>query len=250
MRIPTMTGIIDRRVLANFHVDPDVIARILPSPFRPKLKGDHAIAGICLIRLKRLRPHFLPIPLGFRSENAAHRIAVEWDVDGEIREGVFIPRRDTDSRLNAWAGGTLFPGIHHHASFTVEETADSVSIAMRSDDCSTHVSVAGQVAADLPAGSVFESVADASAFFESGSLGYSPAAREGQYDGLQLCCHNWQVTPLDVSKVESSFFDDRSRFPAGTAEFDCALLMRGIRHEWLAREELCCGLPRPLAHAG
>jgi hypothetical protein len=35
MKIPIMQGVIDRRILANFHVDPDVLAKVLPSPFRP-----------------------------------------------------------------------------------------------------------------------------------------------------------------------------------------------------------------------
>ena len=79
MRIPIIRGIIDRRILANYHVDPDVMARILPPPFRPKLVNGYAIGGICLIRLKGLRPRFFPFPLGIQSENAAHRIAVEWE---------------------------------------------------------------------------------------------------------------------------------------------------------------------------
>ena len=37
MRIPVVRGVIDRRILANFRVDPEVLARVLPQPFRPKL---------------------------------------------------------------------------------------------------------------------------------------------------------------------------------------------------------------------
>ena len=44
--------------------------------------------------------------------------------------------------------------------------------------------------------------------------------------------------PLEVDVVESSFFDDRARFPEGSIEFDCALLMRGTAHEWHARPSL------------
>jgi hypothetical protein len=40
------------------------------------------------------------------------------------------------------------------------------------------------------------------------------------------------VTPLAVSEVASSYFDDRSIFPAGSAVFDHSLLMRDIPHEW------------------
>jgi hypothetical protein len=51
MRIPVMRGVIERRILANFHVVPEAISRILPEPFRPQLVNGYAIAGICLIRL-------------------------------------------------------------------------------------------------------------------------------------------------------------------------------------------------------
>ncbi|WP_218137711.1 hypothetical protein [Streptomyces sp. 2131.1] len=39
----------------------------------------HAVTGICLLRLGSVRPVRAPKALGLRSENAAHRIAVEWD---------------------------------------------------------------------------------------------------------------------------------------------------------------------------
>jgi len=105
MKIPTIYGIIERRILVNFTVDPDIIRRIIPQPFRPKIYKDKAIVGICLIRLKQIRPKGLPIFMGISSENGAHRIAVEWTEHGETLEGVFVPRRDTSSFLNTIAGG-------------------------------------------------------------------------------------------------------------------------------------------------
>jgi hypothetical protein len=66
--------------------------------------------------------------------------------------------------------------------------------------------------------------------------------KPGVFDGLELHTRAWQVQPLAVEKVKSSFFDDRSIFPPGSVEFDCALLIRGIEHEWIGRESLCaCG---------
>jgi hypothetical protein len=246
MRIPVVRGVIDRRILANFRVDPEVLARVLPAPFRPKLANGAGMAGVCLIRLKHLRPRFLPSFVGISSENAAHRIAVEWEQGGQKREGVFIPRRDTSSRLNTLAGGRLFPGVHHHARFQVHEHDGRYRIALDSDDRGTHLLVEGQVASELPGGSVFGSLREASDFFERGSLGYSVTARPGQFDGLELRSFNWQVQPLAVAKVESSFFEDRSLFPSGSVAFDSALLMRGIEHEWHGREPICCeGQGRP-----
>ena len=100
MRIPVIRGLIDRRILVNYRVKPDVLARLLPKPFRLKLVNGMGMAGVCLIRLKHVRPKFLPAFLGISSENAAHRIAVEWDQNGETKQGVFVPRRDTSSRIN------------------------------------------------------------------------------------------------------------------------------------------------------
>jgi hypothetical protein len=238
MRIPVLRGIIDRRILVNYRVDPEVLSRLLREPFRPKLINGAGVAGICLIRLEQVRPRFLPPLLSISSENAAHRIAVEWEQGGERRDGVYVPRRDTSSRINAAVGGKLFPGEHHRARFRVQEGDGRYRIALDSDDQRTHVLVSGRIATELPKVSIFGSLAAASTFFERGSLGYSATAKSGEYDGMELRCLGWRVEPLDVEEVESSYFEDRSVFSPGSVEFDCALLMRGIEHEWHGREPL------------
>ena len=245
MWLPVIRGVIDRRILVNYRVDPDVLAATLPAPFRPRLHRGHGLVGICLIRLRGVRPRFLPSWLGISSENAAHRTAVEWDEGGRVREGVYVRRRDTSSRLNALAGGRVFPGIHSHARFIVQESTTHFEVSLRSDDGATSLSVVGDVSAELPAGSVFGSLEEASAFFRAGSLGYSATPDPRRFQGLELRCHRWQVEPLAVSAVRSSYFDDRSVFPAGAITFDCALLMRGIEHEWHGRPGLCCSARTP-----
>src|SRR5437016_3559443 len=173
MRIPKIRGLIRRRLLVNFRIDPEVIQRRLPSRFRPKLQAGYAVAGICLIRLEELRPKYLPAVLGISSENAAHRIAVTWESEDGPREGVFIPRRDTGSLLNHLGGGRLFPGKHNWARFQVAEKDDRIALRMQSLDQQVRVEVEGAVAETFPQGSVFSSLSEASAFFERGSLGYS-----------------------------------------------------------------------------
>lgn len=229
--LDSIEGVIDRRVLVNFRIDPDRVQGLLPAPFRPQLVDDHAIGGICLIRLTGIRPLGWPGVLGRRSENAAHRIAVEWDADGERRSGVYIPRRDTASRLNAVLGGRLFPGAHERADIETDEHDHAIDIRVRSRDGQVQVTVRGRVASSLPDGSVFEDVAAVSRFFEQDTVGYSPA-RSGELDALELETVDWEVEPLAVDHVTSSFFEDATRFPPGTVAFDDALLMRGIRHRW------------------
>ena len=240
MRLPTIQGVIDRRILVNYRVEPEVAARLLPRPFRPKLANGYAVAGICLIRLKQIRPALVPAPWGIGSENAAHRFAVEWDHEGRRQEGAFIPRRDSSSRLNALVGGRLFPGEHHRARFDVREADDALNVAFESDDGVTRVSVAARAVEALPASSCFTSLDEASRFFEGGALGYSATRDPERFDGLELRCKTWSVRPLAVEAVRSSYFDDPARFPPGSATFDCALLMRDVAHEWHTREDVCC----------
>lgn len=240
MRLPAIRGVIDRRVLVNFRVDANILSRVCPPPFRPQTVDGFGVAGICLIRLKSIRPKRLPAWIGLTSENAAHRIAVEWEVDGVTRSGVYIPRRDTSSYLNVFAGGRMFPGVHHHARFHVQETENDLRIAMDGVDGSTRVRVQSRIAEQLPSDSIFETVDQCSQFFEAGSLGYSPTNSIGGFDGVELRTENWQVQPLAVTLVQSSFFDDPAVFPKGAVVFDNALLMRGIDHEWHIRGPICC----------
>ena len=232
--IPAIRGVIERRVLVNYRVDPVALEELLPHGFTPLLVDGWAIGGICLIRLAHIRPAIFPGSWGFGSENAAHRIAV---LDPQGTEAVFIPRRDTNSRLNTLLGGRLFPGEHHHASFASVETTERVDVRMRSDDGDTVVEVSGRTAQGLRPGSVFADLDSVSGFFERGSLGYSATIHPDRFDALELRTDSWEVTALEVDHVVSSFFDS---LPSGTVELDNALLMRNIDHEWHTREPLYC----------
>ena len=60
MLVPRLDGEIQRRLLVNYRVDPEWIARILPQPFCPQVVNGYAMAGICLIRLGSMRPALRP----------------------------------------------------------------------------------------------------------------------------------------------------------------------------------------------
>src|SRR5262249_38148291 len=110
------------------------------------------------------------------------------------------------------------------------------AIELESDDGHTHVAIEARVAPHLPERSIFTSLDEASAFFAGGAVGYSVTNTPGRLDGIELRCLRWQMQPLDVLSTQSRFFDDRDRFPLGSAELDCALLMRAVPHEWYVRE--------------
>lgn len=233
--VPVVCGVIVRRLLVNFRVQPDALARLLPAPFRPKLVNGFGLAGICLIRLEQVRPRGFPAFVGLSSENAAHRIAVEWTEGGKLCGGVFIPRRDTDAWLNRVLGGRIFPGWHQAADFQVDDDGERVRLEVCSRERAMTVSVTGRATTALPPGSVFRTLDAASEFFRAGAVGWSVASRPGCCEGLELCSEAWSVAPFEVESVSSSFFADTQSFPPGSVEFDCALVMRNLPHEWHAR---------------
>src|SRR5688572_23788396 len=169
-RLPLEAHVV-RRLLVNFRVDPAALEPELPFPLRPQLVGGWGVAGICLIDLAQVGRD--AGELGVRSENAAHQIAVEWDGEAGPCSGIYVIRRDTDSVLNALAGGRFFPGLHHRAGFHVVE---------RNGELHAHfASLEGDVTATLTVTSnrpfqpttLFPTLEDASLFFPVGSPEFS-----------------------------------------------------------------------------
>ncbi len=229
-----MSSVIERRLLVNYRVDPAVAARLLPTPLRPQLVNGWAVAGICLIRLGRLRPSWVRGWAGIRTENAAHRVAVEWDAIDGRQSGVYVPRRDSNSVATVLAGGRLFPGEHHRACFDVYETPRSLRVAFASTDGTAHVRVDIRVAQRMLGSALFADLQEASDFFRGGSVGLSPTRDSGRLEGLELRADRWVVEPAEVISVRSSFFSDARLFPPGSAVIDCALLMRELPVTWYA----------------
>jgi len=215
-----------RRLLISYRVDPRVAQTLLPQLFRPQIVNGSAVAGVCMIGLDAVRPGWLHPRIGFRTENVAHRIAVEWDERGETHSGVYVVERHSSSMLPVLAGGRLFPGVQKHARFQLNETASRFRV---------HMSAPGtRVAVDVELGgewtsSLFANVESASAFYEQGAVGWSPRRDGTGVEPLKLTSKEWAVEPGEVISIESSFFD---ALPAGSAVLDSVVAMRDIPFFW------------------
>jgi Uncharacterized conserved protein (COG2071) len=240
-RIPAIRGLIKRRILVNYRVKPAALRAVVPRPFDLRLVDGYAMAGVCLIRLERVRPSAVPRPdIGLASDNVAYRVAVGWDdpETHEPRQGVFIPRRDTSSSLQRAFGGRFFPGEYHHSRFTAADDDGRLSITVSSDDSGGDVELEASEAEGFPQGSVFSSLGEASRFFEEGSVGYSAKEQDDRLDGLLLLTESWAVRPLAIHHARSSFFDRIETAAPGSVSLDNALIMRDVAHEWQALPQL------------
>ena len=236
MKLPVLNGVIDRRILLNYKVLPGIAAKLLPSGLEPIVINGYASAGICLLRLKNIGVRGTPSCARISSENAAHRFLVRSTESGKVAYGVYIPRRDTDSVLNVVLAGQMFSWPHYHASFQTEESNGRYHVTMKSNDGHATVEVRARIAETFPSASMFRSLDDASATFCKSSTGLSPSRTGGKLKSIRLQTRTWQVKPLEVEHLYSSYFEDRTVFPEGSIQFDNGLLMEGIEHEWLPND--------------
>ncbi|MFT5356771.1 MAG: hypothetical protein ACI9KE_003997, partial [Polyangiales bacterium] len=237
--IDIIEGVIDRRILVNYRMDPSTVQAVLPDPFRPRLVKGYALGGICMIRFKKMRPAGFPALVGTSSENGTHRFCVEWDEGGVVRNGIYVRQRFTSSRLHEFGGDKIFPGKLTLASFNVSEEGGRYNVAFQSKGGeSSDVSV--EETSEFPRSSIFESIEKASADFRTDKVGYSPN-KGGGFKGVQLNTTNWEVSPLAVVSVTSSLFSNEVVFPEGTIAVDHALLMKDVEHSWRDVETICCG---------
>lgn len=221
-----LEGVIERRLLISYRLDPTIARALLPTGLRPQLVDGSAVAGICMIRLGHVRPGWMPRRIGWRFENAAHRIAVEWDEADGPHAGVFIPERHSASWIPVVVGGRLFPGVHHHARFQAQDTPEQIHVRLTTRN--TTVAADVRVTEDWSS-SLFPTLDDASEFFRHGNVGWSPTRSGHTLEGLQLRAFDWRVTAGMPLRIESSYFD---ALPGRAAALDNVLIMRDIPIQW------------------
>lgn len=209
-----------RRLLISYRVDPEVAVGLVPAPFRPQIVDGSAVAGVCVLGLQAIRPAWWPIRWGVSSENAAHRIAVEWDEEGEVRRGVFIFQRHSTSLMPVLLGGRLFPGVHKRARFTKDESGDRLAMTMdaKGETLAADVTVGGPWQSSL-----FPTLESASDFYRGGRIGWSRKHDGIRVEPMELTSRAWHVEPGQLTSLSSSFFD---ALPPGSATFDSVVVMR------------------------
>jgi Uncharacterized conserved protein (COG2071) len=222
----TLRAQVRRRLLISYRVDPEVAQSLIPDVFRPQIVDGSAVAGVCMIGLQSVRPGWLRPRAGFRTENVAHRIAVEWDENGETRNGVYVVERHSSSLVPVLGGGRLFPGVQKRARFALDETESRFRVSMAAPG--TEVAVDVQLGGPWTS-TLFPNVEAASAFYEHGAVGWSPRRNGRGVEPLELTSKEWAVEPGQVISLKSSFFD---ALPEGAAILDSVVVMRDIPFFW------------------
>jgi hypothetical protein len=228
MTFPVRT-VIDRRLLLTMRMDPSVLQRVLPKGLPPRLVDGSAVGGICFLRLRDLNAAGLAVPWVV-TENVAHRFAIMRDQAEGPTPGVYVPRRDTSSRVAALLGGRLIEGELSHAKFEVHDSGSRLCIYVEGR-CGLEIEVSAHTS-DVATSSLFRNVEEESCFYQDACTAYSPNHRRKVIEGVELESERWTGTPMEVECFRSSVFDDTEIFPRGSWSLDSAMLVRNIHAEW------------------
>lgn len=226
IRMPRFRSMVKHRMLINYRVDAEVARTLVPEGVRPQLVNGSAVAGICHIVQKNLRPSWLGAPVGLRVEGTAHRIAVEWDDETGTHAGVYIFQRHTPSRFANLFGGFFAPGVHEHARITSSVGGDLMTLELGAErfSASAQIAIADEFRSEL----FGDDLRAASDFFRAGSIGWSPD-RAGNLEAIQIETDAWTVAPTTPLHVASAFYD---ALPPGSATLDCVLVLRDVPFDW------------------
>lgn len=220
--IPTVRGLLRRRLLVNVLVDPDEAASRLPMGLRPHVVAGGTVVGCCMLDIEELRPSRLSPLVGVAIRAAAHRISAEWErSDGSTEVGVYVPIRLTDSRLAVVAGGRLFPGVHRDAEVEMVDDGSSSSWFVDDGDaCSIRVRATAH--AD-PTDEVCEPIGGTCI---GATIGLSPR-RNGVLEGARMALSTRSARPVTIEELESTFLAGFS-----TAVPAPAYLMQDVSVAW------------------
>lgn len=226
------SSLVDRQLLINFRMDPAIVRQFLPVGVEPRVIHGFAIGGICVVRLNKRK--LGPLIRIRESENVAHRFAIcppaATSHESQASSCVYVCRAHTSSRWNSFLGNRILAGRYHRANIDVEESPEVIRVKMTSRDKSSQLSFSGVTGCGHPMESIFSSIGEALRFLEQCSIRRAIESRSSGSNGISHRVSWKQLVPLRTQGLETSFFYDESRFPAGSIEFDSAFILRSREH--------------------
>lgn len=185
-----------------------VLEPLLPPGLQLDTWGENGFAAVAMVQTERLRPGFLPTPLGGDFFLVGYRLFVRV-VDAPSLRGLYILRSDTDRRTMVVLGNLLTHYRYHLAEISHAQQDGRLEIDVRTAEHEADLHVVANLAsrpAPLPPGSPFAALADARRF--AGPLPYTfdYERRSGAIVAVRASRARWDPEPVAVEVDEATFF--------------------------------------------
>ena len=237
MHHPPLRGRCPRRALFTWKLDPVVARRRVPAPLKPKLLRGSAFGAVDCLRLEQFRPRMMPPQMGLSMEMCTHVIAVHW-MEGEVRrDGLYVLRRDVQVRGLGRAAGLLLPGHPNPARIQVQDEAEGLHLALKSQDGTCELDLAARLSPQWMPSELFEDAEHLLRLLGNRSGGFLACDEAGHGSLVQLDAQPERAEPLLVQRASSTLFGG-GLFPEGSAQADAAVLLRELVCVWTSQGQV------------
>lgn len=203
---------------------------LLPARLMLDRHGEYGLGAAALVQTEKLRPGFLPRALGTSFFLAGYRLFVRVRDTPSLR-GLYVLRSDTDRRVMETLGNALTHYRYSLAEARVAELPGRLEVEVRTPGGEADVDVVADLGAEakLPAGSPFETLAEARRF--AGPLPYTfDVEREtGALVAVRGVRAGWEPRPVSVEVRRVAFFE---RAPFEGAVLANAFHVANVDYRW------------------
>jgi hypothetical protein len=213
----TMRGRILWCYLLTFRT-PEADARaLLPPELELVTKDGWAFWNMVVCEIARMRPAFVPSPVGLRYRHVAYRLYAKFRPEGQddYVEGLHFLRSDCNVGLMSVAGNLLTDFNFHTAPVdrTLQDAA--VTLDVRSPDAPAQITLDTSHSAALSPGSPFATPEEASAFLKYKPRGLSVDERTREINVVQIIREEdaWKSRLVPVTHADIAFFRDKNVYP-------------------------------------
>lgn len=242
-RLAQATGVLENTVLLNFRTDAEVLRRLLPSPFEPRLVDGYGLVGILLFTMKDLT---CETTMGFPSPPSDHvlyRIAVSWKQGGRTFHGMYLLRHEVNTRLPVRQRRRgLFPVAGIPVRWHKGSVSSSIEWTLK-NKAKTKLHMKAKISSSFSGGSVFRSLEEASDFFATERAAIAPRFQKSIFSNTHFLPLQWPVQPLFVQKLTTDVDQLHNLFPQGQIFFDSGLIWPKIPCKWQEGHEILSTRP-------
>jgi uncharacterized protein YqjF (DUF2071 family) len=227
-----MRAVFRQCFLVNFAVRADVMRGLVPAPIEPDLHGGEAFLSVVIAVMDRMRPAFVPAPLGVTYRQVVYRAVVRH----RGARGVYFLRSDADHRGMSLAGDWLTFFRFHTSRIAVraEGPLVHVDLAARPGD---HADIrasfdVGGASRALPPASAFGSLAEAQAFLVELYVAFGCDEPTGEVRAVRIERGTWDLRVVDDRRAGYDVMSGSRLFPAGSARLDSVFYVEAIPYYW------------------
>jgi uncharacterized protein YqjF (DUF2071 family) len=218
--------------LVNFALRPEVLASRLPDHVRPDVHNGWSYLSIVIAVMERMRPAFLPRPLGITYSQIVYRAIV---VCGRER-GVYFVRSDADNALMVKAGNALTFFRFHRADATWSFSQGSTRFSLRPRNGEAAGIDAEYDLADandrMPENSRFATLDQAQRFLTELYVAFGTKHRDGTVDAVRVERNDWRSRVVRDRIGSYEAMKSGVLFRPGEAELDSVFHVERLNYHW------------------